>query len=115
MKDGHSFDIPDWLRLAAAAGWLIVFAISPRATFAVTLIITASAFIAYNGLIFWHTVVRNEPASSILPIFGGIIAAVGIAILPPGESWKYSWIPLAVDWGGIPFFLYGWISTRVKS
>ena len=115
MKDEHSFDTSDWLRLLAAVGWLIVFVIWPQVTFAVTLIMIGSAFIAYNGLIFWHTVVRKEAASSILPIFGGIVAAAGIAILPASESWKFSWIPLVVDWGGIPLFLYGWISARVKS
>ncbi|HKJ50683.1 MAG TPA: hypothetical protein VKB27_04230 [Gammaproteobacteria bacterium] len=115
IKDEHSFDTLDWLRLIAAVGWLIVFVVWPQITFAVTLILIGSAFIAFNGLIFWLTVVRKEAASSITPVFGGIIAAAGIAILPVNEIWKFSWIPLVIDWGGIPFFLTGWFSRRVKS
>jgi len=115
MTSKDSFNALDWLRLLATITWLIVFVIWPQITFAITLLIIGSAFIAYNGLIFWLTIVRKEEASSIAPIFGGIFAAIGIAILPISESWKFSWIPLVIDWGGIPFFLSGWYSTRVKS
>jgi hypothetical protein len=82
--------------------------------FAITLLIIGSALIAFNAIIFWLTVVRKDHASSVAPIFGGIFAAAGIAILPVSESWKWLWVPLLIDWGGLPFFLSGWYSTREK-
>lgn len=115
MADEDKFDTLDWLRLLFSVAWLAVFVIWPQITFAVSLLFIGGAFIAHNGLIFWLTVVRNEPASSVAPIFGGIITAIGITILPVGESWKFSWIPLVLDWGGIPVFVAGWYSSRQKS
>ena len=115
MTGRDSFTALDWLRLLSTVAWLVVFVIWPQITFAVTLLIIGSTFIAFNAIVFWLTVVRKEHASSVAPIFGGVLAAAGIVILPVGESWKWLWIPLVIDWGGLPFFLTGWYSTRVKS
>ena len=115
MADENTFGALDWLRLLATVAWLIVFVNWPQITFAVTLLIIGSAFIIFNAMIFWVTVIRKEHASSVAPILGGLFAAAGIAFLPINESWKWLWIPLVIDWGGLPFFLTGWISTRVKS
>ncbi len=115
MADSDTFDFLDWIRLLSTVAWLVVFVIWPQMVFGITLLIIGGVFIAYNATIFWLTVVRKEHASSVAPIFGGVIAAAGIAILPVSESWKWLWIPLVIDWGGIPFFLSGWYSTRIKS
>jgi len=115
MTGKVSFTALDWLRLLSTVAWLVVFVIWPQITFAVTLLIIGSTFIAFNAMIFWLTVVRKEHASSVAPIFGGVLAAAGIAILPVSESWKWLWIPLVIDWGGLPFFLTGWYSAREKS
>ncbi|MGB5472404.1 MAG: hypothetical protein WBQ78_02870 [Gammaproteobacteria bacterium] len=115
MTDKDSFAALDWLRLLSTVTWLIVFVIWPQITLAGTLLIIGSTFIAFNAMIFWLTVIRKEHASSVAPIFGGVFAAAGIVILPISESWKWFWIPLVIDWGGLPFFLTGWYSTRAKS
>lgn len=105
----------DWLPLLSTAAWLVVFVIWPQATFAVTLLIIGGGLIAFNATVFWLTVVRKGHASSVAPIFGGIIAAAGIAALPIAGSWQWAWIPLVVDWGGFPIFLASWGAGRSKS
>jgi hypothetical protein len=77
----------------------------PQLIFAVVLLVVGGAFIAYNAMIFWLTVVQKEDAPSVAPIFGGVIAAVGIVALPVTGSWQWAWIPLLIDWGGFRIFL----------
>ena len=115
MADRDTFDFLDWIRLLSAVAWLAVFVIWPQLVSAITLLIIGGALIAFNAMIFWLTVIQKEHASSIAPIFGGVFAAAGIAILPVSESWKWLWIPLVIDWGGIPIFLNGWYLSRFKS
>jgi hypothetical protein len=110
----NGFSRWDWLRLISTVAWLIIFVIWPQPTFAITLLIIGSALIVFNLWVFWLTVVCHEPASSVAPIFGGIIAAVGIVILPVAGSWKWAWIPLVIDWGGLPLFLVAWYEGRSK-
>lgn len=114
MADSDAFGFPDWLRLLSTVIWLVIFVTWPQITLAVTLLITGSVFIAFNAMIFWLTVVCKEQASSVAPILGGIIAATGIAILPVNESWKWLWVPLVLDWGGLPLFLIGCYSKRLE-
>ena len=92
MTDKDSFTALDWLRLLSTVVWLVVLVIWPQVTFAITLLVIGSAFIAFNAVIFWLTVVRKEHASSVAPIFGGVFAAAGIMILPISESWKWLWM-----------------------
>lgn len=99
------FSRTDWLRLIFVITWLVIFVNWPQTTFAITLLVVGSTFIVFNLTVFWFTVVRKEPASSIAPVFGGLFAAVGIALLPVAESWKWAWIPFVVDWGGLPLLL----------
>jgi len=114
MADKGSFGAPDWLRLLSVVAWLVIFVRWPQITFAVTLLILGGALIAFNAMVFWLTVVRKREASSIAPIFGGVVAAAGIAILPVSDSWMWLWIPLVIDWGGLPHLLTGWYLARVK-
>ena len=108
------FGIWDWLRLAAAVGWLVIFVFTPRVTLAVTLVVIGGTFIAFNGMVFWVTMVRQGHGPAVAPVFGGIIAAGGIVVLPVDGVWKWAWIPLALDWGGPPMFIV-WGVRRTKT
>jgi hypothetical protein len=84
----------------------------PQLIFAVALLIAGGALIAYNAMVFYLSVIRNEHAPSVAPIFGGVIAAAGIALLPVEGIWIWAWIPLVIDWGGFRIFLAHWLSKR---
>jgi hypothetical protein len=84
----------------------------PQFIFAVALLVIGGALVAYNAMVFWLTVIRKDPAPSVAPIFGGVIAAVGIATLPVSGSWHWAWVPLVIDWGGFRIFLSHWLSKR---
>lgn len=114
MTDRQSFGRLDWLRLIATIVWLVIFVNWPQTTFAVTLLGIGSLFIAFNAMIFWSTVIHRRHASSVAPIFGGLFAAAGIALLPFAESWRWAWIPLLIDWGGLPMLLAVWWSSRKR-
>ena len=101
----NGFSRSDWLKLVLTITWLVVFILWPRLTLAVTLLATGGTMIAYNTMIFWLTVVRRDHAPSVAPIFGGVIAAAGVALLPLAGSWQWAWVPLMIDWGGLPRFL----------
>jgi len=87
----------------------------PQLIFAVVLLTIGGVLIAYNAMIFWLTVIRKDHAPSVAPIFGGVIAAIGIAVLPVTWGWKWAWVPLVLDWGGIRIFVSHWLSERAKS
>jgi hypothetical protein len=101
----NGFSRSDWLRLISTITWLVIFMLWPRFTFAVTLLAVGDTMIAYNAMIFWLTVVRKDHAPSVAPIVGGVIAAAGVALLPLAGSWQWAWVPLMIDWGGLPHFL----------
>lgn len=84
----------------------------PQLIFAVVLLIVGGTFIAYNAVVFYLTVIRKEQAPSVAPIFGGVIAAVGIAVWPVSGTWMWAWIPLVIDWGGFRIFFSHWWSER---
>jgi hypothetical protein len=111
MKD-DGFKSKDWLRLIATVAWLVVFVMWPRLTAGITLLIAGGAMMAFNAMIFFETVVRKRQASSVAPIFGGILAAAGIALLPIDGVWKWAWIPLLLDWGGLPVLVTVWRASR---
>lgn len=52
--------------------------------------------------------------SSSVPLFGGLTAAYGISLFPYYEVGNYWWIPLFVDWGCIPGFVFtfAWLAYR---
>ena len=86
----------------------------PQLIFSAVLLVIGGVMIAFNAVVFWCTVIRKGHASSVLPIFGGVIAAAGIATLPVPESWKWAWVPLVTDWGGLPIFLTALLSGSSK-
>lgn len=107
MSDGNAFKQKDWLRLAAGLAWLVIFVFQPQLTFAVTLLIIGVFFISFNAMVFWIDIVCGRHAPAVAPIVGGIIASAGIVIMPLDNAWHWFWVPLLLDWGGIPLFLYG--------
>lgn len=87
----------------------------PRLIFAIILLVVGGTMIAYNATIFWLIVVRKEPAPSVVPIFGGVIAAAGIAMLPITGSWHWTRVPLVIDWGGFRILLAYWLQQRKRA
>ncbi|MDH4322893.1 MAG: hypothetical protein OEW90_02005 [Betaproteobacteria bacterium] len=86
----------------------------PQLIFAAGLPVIGGAFIAYNAMIFWPTVGRKEDAPSVAPIFGGVIAAVGIFVASRRE------LATVLDTAshrlaGFRIFLSHWLSKRAKS
>lgn len=114
MAGTDRFGRKDRHRLLAVVAWLLVFVNWPRPVFAATLLAVGTGFIVYNARVFWLTVVRKGEASSAAPIFGGIIAAAGVALLPLEGSWKWAWLPPLLDWGGLPMLLYHGIVRRAR-
>lgn len=86
----------------------------PQLLFALLLLTVGGVFIAYNAMVFWLSVVRNDHAPSVAPIFGGIIAAAGVLVLPVSSSWHWAWIPLVVDWGGFRILIWQWFSKSKR-
>ena len=113
MED-ERFNRADWIRLIASIAWLAIFVYRPRLIASITMLVIGGGMIAYNAMIFWQTVVCKGDGPSVAPVFGGIIAAAGVALLPLDGSWKWAWIPLVVDWGGLPVFLIDWCQRRGK-
>lgn len=107
MTESESFNAKDVLRLVATVAWLIVFVFQPRLTLAVTLLLIGSAFIAFNAMILVGRIRGHVDGPSVAPIFGGVIAGIGVAMLPLSGAWHWAWVPLLLDWGGAPMFIYG--------
>ena len=91
-----------------------MFSRAKTSTFAVTLVLNGVFFIAYNAWILWYTVICVEEAPSTAPIVGGVIATPGVVFLPVNDRWMWLWIPLMIDWGGLPLFLTVWYFVRGK-
>lgn len=45
--------------------------------------------------------IRGKRAPSPVPLFGGLLAAFGIAILPIGHARALALAPIVLDWGGV--------------
>lgn len=103
----------EWIRPVAVIIWLAIFVAWPQWTTAVTLIVAGAVFILFNAVIFVQTVVRDKEAPSAAPIVGGVFAAAGIALLPIAGIWKWAWVPLLIDWGGLPL-LFFFLVTRLR-
>ena len=112
IMEDKGFTRKDGLRLIATVAWLVILVNWPQLTAAITLLIIGGAFIAFNAFIFWQTVILKGNAPAVAPIFGGILAAAGIALLPIAGIWKWAWIPLLIDWGGLPMFVRAWYESR---
>lgn len=107
MTDTEAFGVKDGIRLVAGIAWLAALAYQPRITLAVTCLLIGGAFMVFNAMVFAQSVFGNGEGPSVAPIFGGLIAAAGVALLPIEGAWHWFWIPLMLDWGGLPMFLFG--------
>ena len=112
----------DVLRLVGTLAWLAVFIVHPRLTLAVTLLLIGSGFIVFNAMILLGRLRGQVEGPSVAPVFGGLFAATGVALLPVEGAWHWAWVPLLLDWGGLPMFLYGgarclwaWVSGRRRA
>ena len=103
-----------WIRPVAVVVWLAIFLAWPQWTTGVTLLATGAVFILFNAVIFVQTVVRDRAAPSVAPFAGGIFAAAGVALLPIPGVWNWAWIPLLIDWGGLPLLLSALFRRRRK-
>ena len=112
MKKQKRFGINDWLRLIATVAWLVVFVSWPRMTAGLSLLAVGAAVIVFNAMIFRARVVKNDDAPAVAPLFGGVFAAAGMVMLPVEGIWKWAWIPLLLDWGGLPMFVAAWFNNR---
>jgi hypothetical protein len=76
--------------------------------FSVVLILAGSFAILVNGWIFWESIINKRHTPSVIPIVGGIFAAVGITVFPAERTWMWAWLPIVVDWGGLPVIVVAW-------
>jgi heme/copper-type cytochrome/quinol oxidase subunit 1 len=56
-----------------------------------------------NWVCVWNWVTSGR-RFSLLPLFGGSFAAVGLLVLPVG-AWAWAWIPLVLDLGCAPMLI----------
>ena len=59
-----------------------------------------------NWVVFWKRHVLNAPASSWIPLLGGLVGAIGVVILPVVGSCAWAWVPFVFDWGSVPGISY---------
>jgi hypothetical protein len=67
-----------------------------------TVLLLAGSFIAVmNWLVLLHWVIYRQHCSWI-PLAGGVLASIGLVMLPYESARSFCWIPLVLDWGCIP-------------
>jgi peptidoglycan/LPS O-acetylase OafA/YrhL len=72
---------------------------------AVVLCVIGGLLIAFS----WGAIIasaRTRRHISGFPVFGGLLAALGVALLPGADLW-YALVPLVVDPCGIPIIVLG--------
>lgn len=59
---------------------------------------------------------RHQKTSSLVPLVGGVLFAVGMVMTLQRDVCRWAWVPLAIDPGGVwlfgTFLLGGWRSRR---
>jgi hypothetical protein len=63
----------------------------------------------------WMTLIGlivTRGRSSFVPFIGGVLAAIGLLILPVADLWKWAWIPLFADFGTLPLVSWTLIAKR---
>jgi hypothetical protein len=69
-----------------------------------------------NWLIFWRRNIKKSTGASWVPLIGGGIGIIGIFVLP-GNQFSWLWfVPLIVDFGCLPGFLFTalWYFKKAK-
>lgn len=71
-----------------------------------SLLIALSIYlVVMNGMVFLNNYVFKKQWVSAIPIIGGISGAVGLALVPIHDIWRFAFIPLIIDWGCLPVVL----------
>jgi hypothetical protein len=74
--------------------------------------------LALGGLISlgnWVTligIIVTKGRSSFVPFIGGVLAAIGMLILPVADFWRWAWIPLFADFGTLPMWIWALVANR---
>ncbi len=69
------------------------------------LLLFGSYMAIMNWAVFVNNYVLKKQWTSAVPLIGGVAGAVGVLSLPIDGTWRYSWIPLLLDWGSIPVIM----------
>ena len=69
---------------------------------AIAFLLISLSIVVGNWGIFVNNYILRKQWSSAIPFLGGIVGAVGVALLPIAGIWKFAWLPLVLDWGSIP-------------
>ena len=78
-----------WIWWACGAVCLLLFA----------LVATFNAWSVVNYF-------RTRTHVSAIPLLGGVAGAVGTAVLPIHDLSRWWWVPLLLDYGCVPMFVY---------
>jgi hypothetical protein len=72
--------------------------------------------IGLNGLVFWKGYIRREQTASWISLLGGGLGAIALAAIPIEAVHRWWWVPLLLDWGSVPGFVYTifWHVTKAK-
>ncbi|MDA7521686.1 hypothetical protein N8606_01760 [Akkermansiaceae bacterium] len=69
------------------------------------------AFVSVGNWITLIGVLVTKGSSSFVPLVGGVLAAIGLLILPIDCIWKWAWVPLVTDFGTIPLWTWAGIAS----
>jgi hypothetical protein len=61
------------------------------------MLVAVGALVALGNCLILFRYLSSGVTSSLIPVIGGVTAAVGVALLPGG--WRWAWVPLLLDPG----------------
>jgi hypothetical protein len=62
--------------------------------------------VALNAVVFLKGLVRRTSTPSPIPLLGGCAGVFALLTLPVSLIHPYWFVPLIVDWGGLPCIVY---------
>lgn len=83
-----------------------------RLILGIGLLVFSVYMIFMNWAVFVNNHLLKRKWTSAVPVVGGFAGMVGMICLPVEGLWKYSWIPLVVDWGTIPVMVVSLVFLR---
>ena len=88
--------------LGSVGGWLLLLVLSLCVS-------------ALNAAVFWQTYVLRRHSPSWIPLLGGGMGALALAILPLPQANRWWWLPFLLDWGSLPGLLHAalWHLLRI--
>ncbi|HET6384299.1 MAG TPA: hypothetical protein VFJ58_12975 [Armatimonadota bacterium] len=66
------------------------------------LVLASLWIMSLNWAVVWTIHVAKKRASSWIPLLGGSLGALGIALLPVPAVNRWWWTPFLLDWGSLP-------------